>query len=80
MSTLSPFITPVPGMSYVGKIVLHDVANNLTFEKQITYIAPITLPTGIGIMSPPQREKLKRSTSAASVMRTLDPLPHTIPP
>ena len=49
VSTLSPFITPVPGMSYVGKIVLRDVANNLTYEKQITYIAPITLPTGIGI-------------------------------
>lgn len=49
VSTLSPFITPVPGMSYVGKIVLHDVANNLTYEKQITYVAPITLPTGIGI-------------------------------
>ncbi|MEA3238520.1 MAG: hypothetical protein U9Q94_01855 [Candidatus Bipolaricaulota bacterium] len=49
VSTLSPFITPVPGMSYAGKIVLHDVANNLTYEKQITYVAPITLPTGIGI-------------------------------
>jgi len=49
VSTLSPFITPVPGMSYVGKIVLHDVANNLAYEKQITYVAPITLPTGIGI-------------------------------
>ena len=49
VSTLSPFITPVPGMSYAGKIVLHDVANNLDYEKQITYVAPITLPTGIGI-------------------------------
>jgi len=49
LSTLSPFITPVPGMSYGGKIVLHDVANNLTYEKQITYVASITLPTGIGI-------------------------------
>jgi len=25
------------------------VANNLAYEKQITYVAPITLPTGIGI-------------------------------
>ncbi|HEX04539.1 MAG TPA: hypothetical protein ENH10_05200 [Bacteroidetes bacterium] len=49
VSTLSPFITPVPGMSYAGKIVLHDVANNLTYEKQITYVTPVTLPTGIGI-------------------------------
>ena len=49
VSTLSPFVTPVPGMSYAGKIVLHNAANNLTYEKQITYVAPITLPTGIGI-------------------------------
>ena len=49
VSTLSPFVTPVPGMSYAGKIVLHDAANNLAYEKQITYVSPITLPTGIGI-------------------------------
>ena len=49
ISTLSPFITPVPGKTYVGRIVLHDVANNLTYDKKITYVTPITLPTGIGI-------------------------------
>ncbi len=49
VSTLSPFITPVPGMSYVAKTVLQDVANNLTYKKDITYVAPVTLPTGIGI-------------------------------
>ena len=49
VSTLSPFITPVPGESYAGKIYLHDVANDLSYEKEITYVAPITLPTGIGI-------------------------------
>ncbi|NIA03394.1 MAG: hypothetical protein GWP12_02510 [Nitrospirae bacterium] len=49
VSTLSPFITPVPGTSYAGKIVLHDVANNLIYEKEITYVTPVTLPTGIGI-------------------------------
>lgn len=49
VSTLSPFITPVPGKTYVGRIMLHDVANNLTYDKKITYVTPITLPTGIGI-------------------------------
>jgi hypothetical protein len=49
VSRLSPFITPVPGLSYVGKIILHDVANNPVYEKQIPYVAPITLPTRIGI-------------------------------
>ena len=49
VSTLSPFITPVPGVSYAGKIYLHDVANNLSYDKEITYVAPVTLPTGIGI-------------------------------
>ena len=49
VSTLSPFITIVPGVSYVGKIRLHDVTNNLSYEKEITYVSPVTLPTGIGI-------------------------------
>lgn len=59
VSTLSPFITPVPGMSYAGKIVLRDVANNLTYEKQISYVAPITLPTVIGINVTTSTEKTK---------------------
>ena len=80
VSTLSPFITPVPGVSYAGKIYLHDVANNLSCEKEITYAAPVTLPTGIGINVTTPKGKTERWTSAASATLSLGLLRPTTPP
>ncbi len=49
VSTLSPFITPMPGESYQAKIVLTDTANDISYARTISYTAPLSFPTGIGI-------------------------------
>jgi hypothetical protein len=49
VSTLSPFVTPVPGVGCAARIVLQDMANGISYEREITYVAPVTLPTGIGV-------------------------------
>lgn len=49
VSTLSPFITPVPGESYRAKLVLADTANRISYVRIITYTSPLTFPTGIGV-------------------------------
>ncbi len=49
VSTLSPFITPMPGESYRAKLVLTDVANNISYVRTITYTAPLSFPIGIGV-------------------------------
>ncbi len=49
VSTLSPFITPVPGESYRARLVLTDVANGISYVRVITYTAPLTFPTGVGV-------------------------------
>ncbi len=49
VSFLSPFITPAPGETYRAKLVLSDTANGISHVRTITYTAPRTFPTGIGV-------------------------------
>ncbi len=49
ISFLSPFITPVAGGNYGARITVHDFANDLFYERVISYIAPLSLPTGVAL-------------------------------
>ena len=49
VSSLSPFITPIPGRDYGARIIISDEENNLVYERFITYTAPLGLPTGTSL-------------------------------
>lgn len=49
VSFLSPFITPVAGGNYGERITVRDFANDLFYERVISYIAPLILPTGVAL-------------------------------
>jgi hypothetical protein len=49
VSSLSPFVTPIPGREYGAKIIIRDDENNLVYERFITYTAPLGLPTGTSL-------------------------------
>lgn len=49
VSFLSPFITPVAGGNYGARITVRDFANDLFYERVISYIAPLSLLTGVAL-------------------------------
>lgn len=49
VSFLSPFITSAAGGNYGARITVRDFANDLFYERVISYIAPLSLPTGVAL-------------------------------
>ena len=49
ISALSPFVTIAPGETYAATLVLGDLRNQLSYRREYRYVAPVVVPTGIGL-------------------------------